>query len=144
MLDRLHAERLQQRWQQLHLDLPLRIVDCPDRRLTRAAQKLVADATRERGTGVTVLLPRRTYAPVLGRLLHDRTADRMAKGISQLEHAAATIVPYDVQSRIRRAFPQLPEERVTAAVERLADRIAGTATPEDATESSTDSRRRTG
>ncbi|KAA9160204.1 APC family permease [Amycolatopsis acidicola] len=123
MVDRLHAERLRQRWEQLGIGLPLLIVDCPDRRLTRAAQKLVADATKERGTGVTVLLPRRTYAPLLGRLLHDRTADRIAKGISQLEHAAATIVPYDVQSRIRRYSRQLPEHATTAA-ERTGDEVA--------------------
>ncbi|MDQ0383044.1 amino acid permease [Amycolatopsis thermophila] len=134
MLDRVHAERLQQRWQRLGLDLPLRIVDCPDRRLSRAAQKLVAEAAREHDTGVTVLLPRRTYSPVLGRLLHDRTADRIAKGVSQVDHAAATIVPFDVQRRIRRFFPELPEERVTAAVERLADRIAGTPAAADLAE----------
>ncbi|NIH83343.1 APC family permease [Amycolatopsis granulosa] len=125
MLDRVHAERLRQRWERLGLDLPLRIVDCPDRRLGRAAQKLVAEATRVPGTGVTVLLPRRTYSPMLGRLLHDRTADRIAKGVSRLEHAAATIVPFDVQGRIRRFFPDLPGERLTTAVERLADHIAG-------------------
>ena len=46
---------------------PLRIIDCPDRRLLRAAQELVS-ATRNEypGTNVTVLLPRRGYAPLLG------------------------------------------------------------------------------
>jgi hypothetical protein len=36
----------------------------------------------------------------VGRLLHDRTADKMASLISRIPHAAATIVPFDVSSRI--------------------------------------------
>ncbi|TVT61650.1 amino acid permease [Amycolatopsis rhizosphaerae] len=124
MIDRLHADRLARRWQELGIEVPLRFIDCPDRRLGRAAQKLAADDARP-GTGVTVLLPRRSYAPVLGWLLHDRTADRIARLISRVEHAAATIVPYDVQSKIREAYPDLPEQRLTAAFERLADRLDG-------------------
>ncbi len=54
-------------------------------------------------TKVTVLLPRRTYAPLVGRLLHDRTADRMAGAISRVEGATAQIVAYDVGSRIAQA-----------------------------------------
>ena len=45
-------------------------------------------------------LPRRSYAPIVGRLLHDRTADKMAAVISRIPHAAATIVPFDVRSRV--------------------------------------------
>jgi hypothetical protein len=45
-------------------------------------------------------LPRRTYSPLLGRLLHDRTADKMAKVISRIPGASAQIVPYDIRSRI--------------------------------------------
>jgi hypothetical protein len=48
-----------------------------------------------------VLLPRRAYAPLLGRLLHDRTADKIARAVSDIPDAAATIVPYDLQSLIR-------------------------------------------
>jgi amino acid transporter len=125
MIDRLHADQLERRWQELRIEVPLRVIDCPDRRVARSAQKLVAAAARERGTGVTVLLPRRTYTPLLGRFLHDRTADRMARMISRVEHAAATIVPYDVTSKLREIYPQLPEERVTVAFGRLADRLAG-------------------
>jgi hypothetical protein len=50
-----------------------------------------------------VLLPRRTYAPLVGRLFHDRTADRMAAAISRLPDATAQILAYDVGSRITRA-----------------------------------------
>ena len=55
------------------------------------------------GTKVTVLLPRRTYAQLVGRLLHDRTADKMAGAISRVAGATAQIVAYDVGSRIAQA-----------------------------------------
>lgn len=83
------------------------------------------DATAKPGTGVTVLLPRRSYAPLLGRLLHDRSADRIARMVSRVPQAAATIIPYDVQSRIRQVFPELPEEKITSAFERFVTKLAG-------------------
>jgi hypothetical protein len=46
-----------------------------------------------------VLLPRRGFAPALGRLLHDRTADKIAAVVSRLPNAAATIVPFDTSRR---------------------------------------------
>jgi hypothetical protein len=70
-----------------------------------------------------VLLPRRTYAPVLGRLLHDRTADKISRAVSRIPDAAATIVPYDVQSRIREAFPDILEMRIARQVEKVENRI---------------------
>ena len=124
MIDAVHAERLQRRWEDLRINVALQIIDCPDRRVPRTVANLVLDATAERGTHVTVLLPRRTYAPLLGRLLHDRTADRIARMISRIPRAAATIVPFDVQSQIRQKFPVLPEERLTHTRERVAARIA--------------------
>ena len=106
MIDAAHAEQLRKLWEHYGLEVPLRIIDCPDRRLTRAAQELVNTTCAEyRNTNVTMLLPRRSYAPLLGRLLHDRTADQIARAVSRIPHAAATIVPYDVQSRFRQAFP---------------------------------------
>jgi amino acid transporter len=125
MVDEAHANLLRKHWESTGMDTTLRVVDCPDRRIGRAAQELVVQESEEQDTGVTVLLPRRTYAPLLGRLLHDRTADRIASVISRIPQAAATIVPYDVQSRVRAAFPGLPEERITAVFERLLARLAG-------------------
>jgi hypothetical protein len=57
--------------------------------------------------------------------LHDRTADKISRAISVVPDAAATIVPYDVQSRIRQAFPDLFEQRLTRVVEGVRDRVAG-------------------
>ena len=50
---------------------------------------------------MTVVLPRRSYSALLGRLLHDRTADKIAAVVSRIPRSAATIVPYDVESRVR-------------------------------------------
>jgi hypothetical protein len=50
---------------------------------------------------VTVLFPRRTYSPLLGRLLHDRTADRIAEVVSRIPGVSAQIVAYDIESRIK-------------------------------------------
>jgi amino acid transporter len=104
VIDTLHAARLQQRWEHFEDEAPLRMVECPDRRLSRAAQELVLQEINDHpGTKVTVLLPRRTYAPLVGRLLHDRTADKMAAAISRVQGATAQIVAYDVGSRITQA-----------------------------------------
>ena len=120
MIDETHAKLLRKRWDHFDLDTPLRVVDCPDRRVTRAAQLLVAKAREEQpNTNVTVLLPRRTYAPLLGRLLHDRTADKISRAVSLMPDAAATIVPYDVESRIKEAYPDRFEQRIAQEIDKL-------------------------
>jgi hypothetical protein len=104
VIDATRCARLQERWEHFDHDTALRIIDCPDRQLTRAAHELVLHALDNHpGTKVTVLLPRRTYSPLLGRLLHDRTADKMAKVISRIPGASAQILPYDIKSRIAQA-----------------------------------------
>jgi amino acid transporter len=124
MIDSTHAARLRKRWEHFDIQAPLRVIDCPDRRLTRASLELAVTARDEYpDTHVTLLLPRRTFAPFLGRLLHDRTADQISQAISQISDAAATIVPYDVQSRIREAFPDLFEERITRELEKVGAHI---------------------
>ncbi len=68
---------------------------------------------------MTVLLPRRTYSPLLGRLLHDRTADKIARAVSRIPDAAATIVPYDVESRIKEAYPDIFEQRIARELDKV-------------------------
>jgi amino acid transporter len=97
VLDSSHAADLRTAWDaQPGLDLSLELVDCPDRRLPRAAleltERLVAEGP---STQVTMLLPRRSYGAFLGRMLHDRTADDIAAAVSTVPGAVATIVPYD-------------------------------------------------
>jgi len=99
VIDTDQAERLRAAW------LPdpaisLEFIDCPDRRLTRAAVELASHETEAAGTQVTAILPRRSFSPLLGRLLHDRTADKIAGVVSRVPNAAATIIPFDVQARI--------------------------------------------
>jgi amino acid transporter len=125
MVDAAHAAALRKRWDHFDLDTRLRVVDCPDRQINRAAQVLVVKARDEHpDTNVTVLLPRRTYAPLLGRLLHDRTADKISRAVSLIPDAAATIVPYDVQSRISEAFPDGLEQRISREFEKVQARIS--------------------
>jgi len=120
MVDAAYAAQLRNRWDHFELDTRLRVVDCPDRRIIRAAQLFIAKARDEhRDTNVTVLLPRRTYAPLIGRLLHDRTADKIARAVSLIPDAAATIVPYDVQTRIQEAYPERFEQRMTRELDKV-------------------------
>jgi amino acid transporter len=94
------ARELEEEWGRLGLSrLPLDVVDCPDRRLGRAAIELVADAVADGDTECTVLLPRRAFDAGWQRLLHDRTADKIGALVSQLSHVNATIVPYEVRGR---------------------------------------------
>jgi hypothetical protein len=45
---------------------------------------------------ITLLIPERNYSPILGRLLHRRTADHIARAVGKLPNVVATIVPFDV------------------------------------------------
>jgi amino acid transporter len=95
-IDDRRAELLISRWQQLGLvRLPLDVVDCPDRRLGRAALELAAELA-DGETEVTILLPRRSYGKAWRRILHDQTADRIVDIVGQLPHVNATIVPFHV------------------------------------------------
>jgi amino acid transporter len=100
VIDTAQAEQLREEWMRADRGVVLDFIDCPDRRLTRAAAELVSAEAALPGVHVTVVLPRRSYSPLLGRLLHDRTADKIANVVSQIPHSAATIVPFDVRSRL--------------------------------------------
>jgi len=99
-IDSEQAERLRAAWLP-DRSVSLEFVDCPDRRLTRCAADLVSHEAEVPGTQVTAILPRRSFSPLLGRLLHDRTADKIAGVVSRVPNAAATIIPFDVQNRLR-------------------------------------------
>ena len=101
VIDSTKAERLRERWVRFGQDVPFEMIDTPDRRLVHASQELVQREAEQPGTQVTVVLPRRSFAPLIGRLLHDRTADKIAAAVSRIPNAAATIIPFDVESRVR-------------------------------------------
>jgi amino acid transporter len=93
-IDHPRAEVLIERWQRLGLSrLPLDVIDCPDRRLTRASLELAAELA-DGETEVSILLPRRSYGKAWRRILHDQTADQIVEVVSQLSHVNATIVPF--------------------------------------------------
>jgi amino acid transporter len=99
VIDTAKAEKLRAAWLP-ERNVSLEFIDCPDRRLTRAAAELVSYEAETPGTQVTAILPRRSFSPLFGRLLHDRTADKIAGVVSRVPNAAATIIPFDVQARV--------------------------------------------
>ena len=101
VIDSAQAEKLRENWVRFGQGIPLEMIDTPDRRLTRASLELVTRESAIDGTQVTVVLPRRSFAPLIGRLLHDRTADKIAAVVSQVPNSAATIIPFDVGRRVQ-------------------------------------------
>jgi amino acid transporter len=97
IIDSEAAQALQHDWISRGLGdrVPLELVECPDRRLPRGASQLALRAVLSERAEVTVLLPRRTFRRISQRLLHDRSADRIAAAVSRQPHVSATIVPFD-------------------------------------------------
>jgi amino acid transporter len=112
VIDSVRADKLREKWTRADRGVALDFIDVADRRLVRAAAELVEREVSDPGTHVTVVLPRRSYSALLGRLLHDRTADKIAAVVSRIPRSAATIVPYDVESRVR-----VLQERQAAKIE---------------------------
>jgi hypothetical protein len=146
VIDGQKAERLRAAWLP-DRSVSLDFVDCPDRRLTRCAADLVSHEAEAPGTQVTAILPRRSFSPLLGRFLHDRTADKIAGVVSRVPNAAAIVIPFDVQNRIRvlqerqaerdmkapaalTAVPGPPADGVTAGLQDFPPEVA--AAPPDA------------
>jgi amino acid transporter len=124
VIDTAQADQLREEWTRAGMDVVLDFIDTPDRRLVRAAAELVSAEAAQPGTSVTVVLPRRSYSPLIGRLLHDRTADKIAAAVSRIPNAAATIIPFDVQSRLEvlHARQVAEEEAKKKKEEKVADR----------------------
>jgi hypothetical protein len=98
VLDDQKADVIKHAWMQNHAldDVPIEFIDCPDRRLPNAALDYAIRTTLNPDVELTLLLPRRAYRGFLGRLLHDQTAEEIARPISQLPRVVATIVPFDI------------------------------------------------
>lgn len=94
-IDEQNGTELADEWSRLPLSsLPLEIRECPDRRINRSVLELVAELAGNGETEVTILIPRREYRAAWHRLLHDHTADSIAKALSDVPHANVTFVPY--------------------------------------------------
>ena len=74
------AAELAEEWARTGLHrVSLEIVDCPDRRLIRGAIECVVRELSDGETEVSVLLPDRKYRGIWHRILHDKTADSLAR-----------------------------------------------------------------
>lgn len=94
-IDEAHATRLVDAWMERGLErIALETVECPDRRINRAALQLAASITSDPDTELTVLIPRREYSRFWHRLLHDRTSESLARSMSGLRHVNVTFVPF--------------------------------------------------
>jgi hypothetical protein len=116
VVDADHAARLTEEWQRLGLSrLPLELIECPDRRLGRAAAELVAQTLADGQTEVSVLLPHMQYTKMWHRLLHDRTSDQIASALADLPHANVTLVPYHLGNQRRRQELARALEKVSSS-----------------------------
>jgi amino acid transporter len=98
VIDDRRAEDIKKAWETTPAlsDVSLELIDCPDRRLANAALDYSIRATADGNHELTLLLPRRSYSRILGKILHDQTAEQIAAPISQLPRVVATIIPFDV------------------------------------------------
>jgi amino acid transporter len=98
-LDEDKAQELAEEWARTGLQrVPLEIVECPDRRLTRAAVECVVRELADGETEVSVLLPDRKYKGIWHRVLHDKTADSILTQLARLPHANVTTIPFHLDS----------------------------------------------
>src|SRR4029078_1461567 len=94
-LDSWRTEELITGWEELGLSrFPLDIVECPDRRIPRAALEMAVHATDDCNTELTILIPRHEYTKVWHRLLHDRSSNSIVAALGDTPHCHVTIVPY--------------------------------------------------
>lgn len=112
-VDEIAAGVLAEEWGRTGLRrVPLEIVACPDRRLTRGAVECVARELADGETEVSVLLPDRKYRGFWHRILHDKTADSILNEVSRLPHANVTSVPFHLDSLDE---PKVPLSVIVAA-----------------------------
>ncbi len=106
VLDEERAQELADEWARTGLHrIPLELVECPDRRLTRAAVECVVRELADGETEVSVLLPDRKYRGIWHRVLHDKTADSILEELSRLPHANVTAVPFHLDSLEKERVP---------------------------------------
>ena len=110
VVDHQRGDELAESWREHGLaSIALELVDCPDRRLTRSAMTTVAHALADGQTEVCVVLPDRRYGGFWRRILHDQTAESLARDISRLQHVTVTTVPFQLGEGEGRVGPTLNE-----------------------------------
>ncbi|HLB61587.1 MAG TPA: hypothetical protein VJN50_02445 [Actinomycetota bacterium] len=103
------AEELGRTWMEHDFPFPLDVIECWDRNVSRATERYVVELATG-GSEVTVVLPRRDYAQIRQRLLHDRTSRAIARALGRYPHVDLTVVPYF----LRRSAPRPPNKTPVA------------------------------
>jgi amino acid transporter len=125
VLDEHRAQELTEQWRAGGLgDMELELVECADRRLPRAAMTAAARVVADGKSEVCVVLPDRKYGGLWRRILHDQTAESLARSLSRLPHVTVTSVPFNLQ-------PGLSELEVFQEIQGLRPPEPGEFTVED-------------
>jgi amino acid transporter len=119
-LDPVRTHDLVHDWDRLGFGrVPLDLVACADRRIERGAAEVAARYLATGDTEVSVLLPRREYSRFWHRLVHDRTADSIAKTLATLPHCNVTIVPFHLDAATTDLAPPAgPDDNIVPVAER--------------------------
>jgi amino acid transporter len=92
-------------WSRVNIPAPLEVVDSPDRNLLATARAAIAELVRP-DTEVTVLLPKRRYATLWRRVLHDNSSAGLFKVLDSLDGVNVTVVPFRLGRRpLLRSLP---------------------------------------
>jgi amino acid transporter len=92
------ARELCRLWSKVDIPVPLEVVDSPDRNLLATAQAVIGELVRP-DTEVTVLVPKRRYATLWRRVLHDNSSAGLVKALGSLDGVNVTIVPFKLGRR---------------------------------------------
>jgi hypothetical protein len=93
-----HARELGRLWSRVHIPFPLELVDAPDRNLLATTQATIAELVRP-DTEVTVLVPKRRYATLWRRVLHDNSSAGLVRALGSMDGVNVTIVPFRLGRR---------------------------------------------
>jgi amino acid transporter len=99
-------DELMERWMDLRIPIELDLVECWDRDIARSLERYVVERMRPNAE-ITVVIPRRDFATLRQRLVHDRTSRRITRTLNRYPHVDVAVVPYFFPKR-RRTTPMEP------------------------------------
>jgi amino acid transporter len=113
VIDDRRAELIKEKWNKSKAlaDVPLKLIDCPDRRIPQAVTEYARRVTQDESVDFTLILPRRSYSVILGKVLHDQTAEQIARPISRIPRVVATIIPFDVNALLDQKESEKSEKK---------------------------------
>jgi amino acid transporter len=86
-------DELMERWMDLRIPIELDLVECWYRDIARSLERYVVERMRP-DSEVTVVIPRRDFATLRQRLVHDRTSRQITRALNQYPHVDIAVVPY--------------------------------------------------